>query len=179
MTTNNDVDVKIFVRPPEECGGAWCHPQYSSEHPGAFDLLAAISRPMVLYAGEILAIPLGIVAEVPVGYALELLPRSGLAARYGVTLINSPGLVDSDYRGEIMALVTRHKGGALSPAGNQLHPIMINPGDRICQGRVVPVYRARFHVVDTVRQLSETERGAGGLGSTGIATPLAAGDQPA
>jgi dUTP pyrophosphatase len=100
-------------------------------------------------------IPTGFALEVPAGWEVQIRPRSGLALRYGVTLLNSPGTIDSDYRGPV--------GVILANLGTQ--PFTVNRGDRIAQMIVAPVARATFAEVET---LAQSERGEGGFGSTGI-----------
>ena len=99
-------------------------------------------------------VPTGIRVEIPVGYEMQIRPRSGLAVKFGITLPNTPGTIDSDYRGPL--------GVALVNLGSE--PYTIRHGDRIAQAVVAPVAQARFEVVDL---LEETARGAGGFGSTG------------
>ncbi len=99
-------------------------------------------------------LPTGIRVEIPVGYEMQIRPRSGLAVKFGVTIVNAPGTVDSDYRGPL--------GVALINLGSE--PYTIQHGDRIAQVVVVPVVQANFEAVDMI---GKTERGAGGFGSTG------------
>ena len=101
-------------------------------------------------------VPTGLFFEIPEGYEVQIRPRSGLAAKNGVTVLNTPGTIDSDYRGEIKVILI-NLGAA---------DFTINSGDRIAQMVVAPVTQAAFSITDS---LSETERGAGGFGSTGIA----------
>ena len=129
-------------------------PVYQSDLAAGADLYAAIEMPIELASLERALIPTGIRVELPLGYEAQIRPRSGLAAREGVTLLNTPGTVDADYRGEIRAIMVN-----LSDA-----PVTITPGMRIAQMVVAPVSRARFELVD---QLAESTRGEGGFGSTG------------
>lgn len=118
------------------------------------DLVAAIDAPIVLRPGERTGIGTGLAIELPPGFEAQVRPRSGLARKHGITLVNGPGTIDADYRGEIVVLVINH--GA--------EPVPIAPGDRIAQLVIAPVVQAELVEVD---ELTETERGAGGFGSTG------------
>ena len=131
-------------------------PAYQSVHAAGLDLLAGLpaDAPMVLLSGARALIPTGLSIELPPGYEAQIRPRSGLALKHGVTLLNSPGTVDADYRGEIMVLLINH--GA--------EPFTIRRGDRIAQLIVASV--AHVAVVE-VEELANTTRGAGGFGSTG------------
>jgi len=131
-------------------------PAYQSVHAAGLDLLAGLpaDAPMVLPSGARALIPTGLSIELPPGYEAQIRPRSGLALKHGVTLLNSPGTVDADYRGEIMVLLINH--GA--------EPFTIRSGDRIAQLIVASV--AHVAVVE-VEELANTTRGAGGFGSTG------------
>ena len=130
-------------------------PAYQSVHAAGLDLLAGLpaDAPMVLPSGARALIPTGLSIELPPGYEAQIRPRSGLALKHGVTLLNSPGTVDADYRGEIMVLLINH--GA--------EPFTIRSGDRIAQLIVASV--AHVAVVE-VEELANTTRGAGGFGST-------------
>ncbi len=118
------------------------------------DLLAAVTEPVTLQPGDKVLVPTGIAIALPNGYEAQVRPRSGLAAEHGVTLLNSPGTIDADYRGEVRVLLINH--GAV--------PFKITRGMRVAQLVVAPVARARWLVVE---ELEETPRGAGGFGSTG------------
>ena len=118
------------------------------------DLLAAVGEPVTLMPGQRVLVPTGIAIALPQGYEAQVRPRSGLAAEHGVTLLNSPGTIDADYRGEIGVLLINH-GAA---------PFKITRGMRVAQLVIAPVSRARWREADT---LEETTRGAGGFGSTG------------
>jgi len=109
----------------------------------------------VVQPGERVLVPTGWVLELPPGWEGQIRPRSGLAARHGITLLNSPGTLDSDYRGELQVLIVHHGSD----------PFTIRRGDRIAQLVVAPVPRVRL---EEVEELTETERGEGGFGSTGI-----------
>jgi len=130
-------------------------PKLASAGAAAFDLKAAMDAPLTIHPGEVTLVPTGLAVEIPVGYELQLRARSGLAAKFGFTLVNGVGTIDSDYRGEIKVIST-----VLAK-----EPLVIQPGDRIAQGliaQVIPV----LHV--EVTDLSSTERGEGGFGSTGV-----------
>jgi len=129
-------------------------PRYMTEHAAGLDLSAAIDEPVVLAPGARAAISTGLAFELPPGYEGQLRPRSGLAREHGVTLVNSPGTLDADYRAALIVLVINH-GSA---------PVSIAPGQRIAQLVIAPVVQAELVEVD---ELSTTERGAGGFGSTG------------
>lgn len=118
------------------------------------DLLAAVGEPVTLMPGQRVLVPTGIAIALPQGYEAQVRPRSGLAAEHGVTLLNSPGTIDADYRGEIGVLLINH-GAA---------PFKITRGMRVAQLVIAPVSRARWREADV---LEETARGAGGFGSTG------------
>lgn len=129
-------------------------PEYKSEEAAGADLRASLKAPFVLGPGERFACPTGIRLEIPAGYEAQVRPRSGLALEKGITCLNSPGTIDSDYRGEVKVILVN--------LGRE--PALISPGDRIAQLVVAPVCRASFLKVEA---LSETGRGRGGFGSTG------------
>ena len=131
-------------------------PAYQSVHAAGLDLLAGLpaDAPMVLLSGARALIPTGLSIELPPGYEAQIRPRSGLALKHGVTLLNSPGTVDADYRGEIMVLLINH--GA--------EPFTVRRGDRIAQLIVSSVEHV---AIVEVEELGNTTRGAGGFGSTG------------
>lgn len=118
------------------------------------DLRAAVDEELVLAPNERVAVPTGLCLEIPLGWEGQVRPRSGLALRHGVTVVNSPGTVDSDYRGELMVLLVN--------LGRE--PFSIRRGDRIAQLVFAPVHLAVF---EERSELSSTERGSGGFGSTG------------
>ena len=130
-------------------------PQAMSAEAAGLDVCAAVSEPLVLGPGERAAVPSGFALAVPPGWEVQVRPRSGLAIRHGVTLINSPGTVDSDYRGEVKVLLVNH--------GRE--PFTIERGMRIAQ-RVVS--RLAQVSVEEVASLDATVRGDGGFGSTGV-----------
>lgn len=118
------------------------------------DLLAAVDTPVSLGSGEVIAVPTGIRLEIPPGYEGQVRPRSGLARRHGIGIPNSPGTIDSDYRGEVLVLLVN--------LGRE--PFVIRRGERIAQLVFAPVTRARLEVAEG---LTETRRGDGGFGHTG------------
>ncbi len=131
-------------------------PAYQSADAAGLDLVAAVpeAAPLVLLPGEHAMVPTGLSIALPSGYEAQVRPRSGLAARHGVTVLNSPGTIDADYRGEISVILINH-GHA---------PFAIRRGERIAQMVIAPVVRAEFVPVTA---LSSTDRGSGGFGSTG------------
>lgn len=130
-------------------------PAYESSQAAGMDLRAALAEPVSLQPGERSLIPTGLRMALPKGYEAQVRPRSGLAIRHGVTMLNTPGTIDSDYRGELKVIAVN--------LGQKAYTV--HHGDRIAQMVIAPVVRAG---VKQVRKLEETERGAGGFGSTGI-----------
>lgn len=129
-------------------------PAYATEGAAGFDLAAAVAAPVTLPPGGRALVPTGLAMALPPGYEAQVRPRSGLAAKHGVTVLNSPGTIDSDYRGEV--------GVILINLGDV--PFVVERGMRIAQAVVAPVTHARLVEAAT---LGETARGAGGFGSTG------------
>jgi dUTP pyrophosphatase len=130
-------------------------PTYETSQAAGMDLRAAVTEPVTLLPGERRAIPTGLAIALPPGYEAQVRPRSGLARKAGISLVNSPGTIDADYRGEIQVLLIN-----LGQA-----PFTLERGDRIAQVVVAPVIRVTWQEVET---LDETERGAGGFGHTGV-----------
>jgi len=130
-------------------------PRYMTSHAAGMDLLADLEEPVTLLPGERALIPTGIALALPDGCEAQIRPRSGLALKHGVTLVNTPGTIDPDYRGEIGVILINH--GA--------DPFTVHPGDRIAQ-----MIFARFERADLVEveELEETARGEGGFGHTGV-----------
>ena len=131
-------------------------PAYATAQSAGLDLIAAIDGEVALAPGARQLIPTGLSIALPAGYEAQVRPRSGLALKHGITVLNSPGTIDADYRGEVKVLLVNHGAEAF----------VLKRGDRIAQMVVAPVTRIAWSVVET---LDETERGAGGYGSTGIA----------
>ncbi|MDR0587064.1 MAG: dUTP diphosphatase [Treponema sp.] len=129
-------------------------PSYGSSGAAGADLYACIAEPVVLPPLGRRRIPTGLAMELPPGHEAQVRPRSGLADKYGLTVLNSPGTIDSDYRGEIQIILVN--------LGNE--PFTVQNGDRIAQLVIAPVLRGAF----TEGPLADTERGDGGFGSTGI-----------
>jgi dUTP pyrophosphatase len=131
-------------------------PSYQSAYAAGLDVVAAVPQdaPVELKPGTRALIPTGFALEIPVGYEAQVRPRSGLAIKHGVTLLNSPGTIDADYRGELMVIMVNH--GAES--------FIVKRGDRIAQLVIAPV--AHVEIV-AVEELNETARLQGGFGSTG------------
>ena len=130
-------------------------PRYETALAAGCDVRAAIDAPITLKTGERFMVPTGIAIALPPGWEAQMRPRSGLAAKWGVTCVNAPGTIDADYRGELKVILINH--GA--------DDFVINRGDRIGQMVIAPVFQARFKETD---ELDETDRGAGGFGSTGV-----------
>lgn len=131
-------------------------PAYQSELAAGADLLAACpeNEPHILAPGAHALIGTGIAVALPAGVEAQVRPRSGLAARHGVTVLNAPGTIDADYRGEIKVILINHG----------LKPFKVKRGERIAQLVLAPVLQADFEMAD---ELTETKRGQGGFGSTG------------
>lgn len=134
-------------------------PRYASDGAAGLDLSAAIDEPLTVAPLGRVRVPTGLVIGLPAGHEGQVRPRSGLAARLGLTVLNAPGTIDEDYRGELQVLLVN--------LGSE--PATIAPGERIAQLVVAPVTRVRVEVRQDVTELGATERGAGGFGSTGVA----------
>jgi dUTP pyrophosphatase len=130
-------------------------PSYQSAEAAGMDVAAAVDQEVVIEPGAIALVPTGFAVALPAGYELQVRPRSGLAVTHGLTLVNSPGTIDSDYRGEIKI--------ALINLGRDR--FIVRRGDRVAQLVLAPVVRARF---DEVANLDPTARSAGGFGHTGV-----------
>jgi dUTP pyrophosphatase len=147
--------IKIDIRQLPH-GEGLALPAYQSAHAAGLDLFAAVPEdaPVTLAPGKYALIPTGLTIALPAGYEAQIRPRSGLAAKHGVTVLNAPGTVDADYRGEISVSLINH--------GDM--PFQIRRGERIAQMVIASVVRAELI---PVAALSATERGSGGFGSTG------------
>ncbi len=130
-------------------------PAYATAGAAGLDVVAAVAEPVMLAPGERRLIPTGLAIALPAGYEAQVRPRSGLALKHGIALVNSPGTIDEDYRGEVGIILINLGADGFT----------INRGDRIAQIVVAPVTRAILAEVD---DLPETARGAGGFGSTGV-----------
>ena len=133
-------------------------PRYASEGAAGLDLAAAIDEPLVLGSLERAAVPTGLVLGLPPEHEAQVRPRSGLAIKRGLTVLNAPGTIDEDYRGELAVLLIN--------LGRE--PVTIAPGERIAQLVVAPVSRVDVVAVESRDELGDTTRGAGGFGSTGL-----------
>lgn len=130
-------------------------PAYETEHAAGMDLRAAVTEALTLQPGARALVPTGIAIALPEGTEAQVRPRSGLAFRHGISMVNTPGTIDADYRGEIRVILINH-GEA---------PFTIQRGERIAQLVVAPVLRADWQECET---LDDTTRGAGGFGHTGV-----------
>jgi len=147
--------VKVDIRQLPH-GEGLALPAYQSADAAGLDLLAAVpaESPLLLSPGKYALVPTGLTIALPSGYEAQVRPRSGLAAKHGVTVLNAPGTIDADYRGEISVILINH--------GET--PFVIRRGERIAQMVIAPVVQAQFAVTTS---LSTTDRGSGGFGSTG------------
>lgn len=141
--------VKIVNKSPHQL------PDYATEHSAGMDLRAWLDEPLTIQPLGRVLVPTGVYIELPSDYECQLRPRSGLAIKHGLTLLNSPGTIDADYRGEIKVIMAN-----LSDT-----PFTIEDGERVCQMVVAPYTRVEWNAVD---ELGTTERGAGGFGHTGL-----------
>ena len=156
MSANENIDkVTIALLPLEHAAGLNL-PTYATEQSAGMDLCAALTESIELEPGQRALVPTGLSIALPKGFEAQIRPRSGLAAKNGVTVLNTPGTIDADYRGEIKVI--------LANLGSE--PFTVERGLRIAQ---MVVARHAFVAWDIVDSLDETERGAGGFGSTGTA----------
>lgn len=130
-------------------------PSYETEGSAGMDLAAAVNSSLLIEPGERKLIPTGLIFEIPQGFEAQIRPRSGLAYKHGITCLNTPGTIDSDYRGEVSVLLINH--------GSEAFEIM--RGMRIAQMIVAPIVQVQMEEKSLA---SETERGSGGFGSTGL-----------
>jgi len=140
--------VRIVNHSPYPC------PAYATEQSAGMDLKACLDQPVVLQPLQRALIPTGLYMALPKGYEAQVRPRSGLAAKHGITVLNSPGTVDADYRGEIRVILVNLSDRAFT----------VEPGERIAQMVIARHEQVEWEEVEV---LDETERGAGGFGSTG------------
>lgn len=146
---NNQVEIKIINQSPYPL------PEYATPLSAGLDIRANIESPIELEPLQRVAVSTGLYIALPEGYEAQIRPRSGLALKHGLTLLNAPGTIDADYRGEIKAIVANLSDTKYT----------IEPGERICQMVVAKHAYVTWHVTEA---LEETERGAGGFGHTGI-----------
>ncbi len=145
------INVKIKILPH---GEGLPHPQYETEGAAGMDIRAALSSSITIPAQGTARIPTGFCLEISAGYEVQIRPRSGLAAKHGITVLNAPGTIDCDYRGEVQVLVINHG----------TNPFIVEHGERIAQMVFAPVTQV---TLIEVTELGNTERGEGGFGSTG------------
>ena len=129
-------------------------PSYATDGSAGMDIRAAIVEPVVLEPMKIKMIPTNLLVEIPYGYEVQVRPRSGLAAKHGIGILNSPGTIDSDYRGEVKIILINFGSEKFA----------IQPGDRIAQLVVSKVYKVKL---EEVKELNQSNRGEGGFGHTG------------
>lgn len=130
-------------------------PQYETIHAAGMDVKANITDPLTIEPLQRILVPTGLYVELPHGHEMQVRPRSGLAAKHGITVLNSPGTIDADYRGEIKVILVNISNT----------PFTINPGERIAQLVIAEYTRAQWKEVDI---LADSDRGEGGFGSTGV-----------
>jgi dUTP pyrophosphatase len=135
------------------------NPEYATNGSSGFDLRAFLPEPITMSVGQFIVVPTGLFFETPNNFEIQIRPRSGLAAKNGVTVLNTPGTIDSDYRGEIKVILIN--------LGNE--PFTINSGDRIAQAIIASVLNKNVIELNQVTAIDLlTDRGSGGLGSTGV-----------
>ncbi len=149
--SHNDIPVQISIDPH---GTDLPLPSYETEASAGMDLRAAVAESIIVVPGERVLVPTAIRIALPVGSEAQIRPRSGLAIKKGISMVNSPGTIDADYRGEIQIILINH--------GQD--DFVIERGDRIAQMVIAPVLQAQWEQVET---LDETQRGEGGFGHTG------------
>jgi dUTP pyrophosphatase len=130
-------------------------PAYQSAGASGFDVRAQLPQELTILPGQRKLIPTGLAFEIPLGFEIQVRPRSGLAIKNGISMVNTPGTIDADYRGEVQVILINH--------GQD--PFLIRDQDRIAQFVLCPVWQADFELTEN---LSSTDRGAGGFGSTGV-----------
>ncbi len=148
----NEVIIK-FKRLSEEFNNIPI-PSYATDGSAGMDIRAALAEPVVLKPMKIKMIPTNLLVEIPFGYEIQVRPRSGLAAKHGISILNSPGTIDSDYRGEVKIILINFGSEKFA----------IKPGDRIAQLIVSKVYKVKLV---EVKELNQSNRGEGGFGHTG------------
>jgi len=145
--------VELLIQVRDDCKDVPL-PRYMSEHASGLDICAAVPGPLVIGSGERALVPAGFHMALPPGYEAQVRPRSGLAIKHGITVLNAPGTIDSDYRGEVKVIL----------ANLGAEPFTVRRGDRIAQMVIQPVVRAELKAVD---ELPDSARGHGGFGHTG------------
>ena len=154
MQNSQDAPTIAFSRLRPELDGDIPLPRYMTPQAAGMDISAAVDKPLTLHPGQIALVPTGFAMALPPGYEAQIRPRSGLAVKHGIGIINSPGTIDSDYRGEVkIALINMGEDDFL-----------LRRGERVAQMVIQTVCQARLTVVE---QLDETERSTGGFGHTG------------
>lgn len=148
------IDVQFCWFEPQACQDLIL-PEYETVQAAGMDAAAAVTEDVVLHPGEIKLLPTGFGVAIPDGYEIQIRPRSGLAVKHGISIINAPGTIDADYRGEV-------KIGLINLGQENF---TVHRGDRIAQMVLAPVCQARLQLVEA---LDDTERGSGGFGHTGI-----------
>ena len=143
-----EIKITILKHGPEDI------PKYATQGSAGMDIQAAIDKPIIVKPGERILIPTGFKVEIPTNFEIQVRPRSGLAIKHGISVLNSPGTIDSDYRGEIGVILINHGDTDFK----------INPFDRIAQIVVTQIIKVNIIKND---DLSKTQRGSGGFGSTG------------
>jgi len=143
-----EIKITILKHGPEDI------PKYATQGSAGMDIQAAIDKPIIVKPGERILIPTGFKVEIPENFEIQVRPRSGLAIKHGISVLNSPGTIDSDYRGEIGVILINHGDTDFK----------INPFDRIAQIVVTQIIKVNIIKND---DLSKTQRGSGGFGSTG------------
>lgn len=152
---NNDYKIKLKIKNLSNNP----IPEYATVGSSGFDLRAYLSEPVIIPTGKKIIVPTGLFFEIPENFEIQIRPRSGLAAKNGVTVLNSPGTIDADYRGEIKVILINH--------GDE--DFVINNGDRIAQGVISAVLNKNIIELEEVNTISDnTSRSSGGFGSTGI-----------
>ena len=153
----SEIDIATAVVVPVVANTPHALPEYGTEDSAGLDLRAKLDAPVVLQPGQRALIPTGLHLALPRGYEAQVRPRSGLAYKHGVTVLNSPGTIDADYRGDVGVILINHGES----------PFTIEDGERIAQLVLARFERVAWALVDDVEQLPKSDRGAGGFGHTG------------
>lgn len=132
-------------------------PVYHTKSAAGADLRASIEEPIVINPSQVVLVPTGLYCEIPHGYEIQIRPRSGMAWKNHISVLNTPGTIDADYRGEIKIMLINFSD----------EPFTIEPGMRVAQMILAPVTQAEFNLVSSVEELEDTERATSGFGSTG------------